>query len=157
MHSNNSSNARSVLSSWFSAEERGPSADDHLQAPSYVYAPTHPSQAKRLEKKRGSLPQQPANARPGRGTSASGVPPRSSRPPERRRQDSAVYHRYDAEDESGEYSYQRGPRFSLDSTEEQLSPLHANQSQGTYRWLRLVLGFGSHVKTEKNSCGCVSH
>jgi hypothetical protein len=93
-------NTRSVLSSWFVGEERGPAAPAQLE-PDYVYAPVHPSQAKKLEK-RGA----------GRGRGAHAKAPRSAGPSPIRPSAPRSHH-YAADTEEGALPAGRGPRSHL--------------------------------------------
>jgi len=107
-------NTRSVLSSWFSSEERpvAPAAPGyHQEAPDYVYAPVHPTLAKKLEK-RGA----------GRGRGAphgNNKAPRSAGPSPIRPSTSTGGGRpHHGSLDDGDVAVPRGPRRQLRSSQE---------------------------------------
>jgi len=103
-------NTRSVLSSWFSSEERPAAATPghHQEAPDYVYAPMHPTLAKKMEKR---------GAGRGRGAPYGSKPaPRSAGPSPIRPSASSTSGRPPRALDDGEVAVARGPRRQLRSS-----------------------------------------
>lgn len=103
-------NTRSVLSSWFSSEERPATATPghHQEAPDYVYAPMHPTLAKKMEKR---------GAGRGRGAPYGSKPaPRSAGPSPIRPSASSTSGRPPRALDDGEIAVARGPRRQLRSS-----------------------------------------
>lgn len=103
-------NTRSVLSSWFSSEERPATATPghHQEAPDYVYAPMHPTLAKKMEKR---------GAGRGRGAPYGSKPaPRSAGPSPIRPSASSTSGRPPRALDDGVVAVARGPRRQLRSS-----------------------------------------